>query len=597
MVTQVVPLIIPPGIHKNATRHSLPEKYIDADKIRFKRGYPEQVGGAVIEPMSLPSVIGCPRTLVSWSALNGSPYLGIGTSKRLYVANGGTYYDITPLAQTASLTDPFTTSVGVSLVTITDTLHGLREGDTINFASSVSYNGITFLGTYDVVEVLTANTYTIETGTNASGSGTGGGAVSIQYYITNGLCDSSAAGSGWSSGDYGEEAYGTPRSAGIVEEARLWFIDFWGEDILACPQGGALYYWDLSAGTGVRAAVVSTAPARNNFMLVSSTFRQCILFGTETVSSVFDPLLIRWSASEDYTNYTPSATNSAGEYRLAKGTKIVGAIETRTGEILVFTDVAVYSMRPTNSEAVFEVRLLAESSGLLSPKAVVEDKGIVYWASKEGFHFYDGVVRSLPCTLDTFIFSPESDGYYNTQQTAKFFFAKNKLHNEIWFFWADKNNIEINRYCIYNLNEDVFSIGTWSRLCWADSGTYNYPYAFDSLGRLLSHENGNSDNGVPLNGYVETGEFNIAEADSIMFVDKILPDGDFTSAMSLTFTYKKYTLGSETFTKTYSFTPTTPFINTRIKGRVISYKLQSPILNGFFRLGTLRASVAPDGRR
>jgi len=595
--TKAIPINFVPGFYRNSTPLDNTGHFIDGDKIRFRSGKVEKLGGNQKEIMS-GSLRGVPRTLFPFLSLDEQKYLAVGTSRQLAIALGGMYSDVTPIDRTSTLNNVITTVNLSPTVTITHTLHGARNGDTILVSPSVTYNGVTISGSYQIT-LVNDNSYRITTTTNATSSGgPGGGSITINYLLPDGVADTSETGFGWGIGPWGGGTWGTPRASGQLEDARVWCIQPWGEDILALPRYGALYYWDTSVGTGTRAQEVSTAPSKSNFMLVSSSFRSVVLFGTETTTGDYDPLLIRWSDSENYTDFNPLSPGTiAGEYRLQKGTKIVSACETRSGEILVATDAAIYIMKPSTGEEVFGVFLLSDTAGCISPKGMFDVDGTVVFVSTGGFKYYDGVVRDLPTTIDNFLFSSEGDGYLNFRQAAKFYFAYTRKFQELVFWWADDSNTEINRYAIIHLTEGHVCDGTMQRTAYSDNGIYENPYAYRADGTLYTHEVSRNDDGAPMDSYVELGYYNVEEGDYMMFVDRIIPDGAFDQQLSLSLKAKKFPNDVSFIEKLYNFIPTTGQVKTRIRGRLISLKIRSNIYNGYFRLGKFTAYAQKDGKR
>lgn len=598
--SQLLPVNMRAGIFKNATAIESGNafSYVNADKVRFKEQKPQKLGGWEREITSN-QPLGCIRSMHTWQALDTTLLLLAVSHNHFYVKEGGTYYDITPIRDTSSLTDALTTVEDSATVVITDSLHGANIGDFIVFSSSVTYNGITLLGEYEVLDVPSANTFEILASTDASASGTGGGEFSIDYLLESGLCDSGAAGFGWGTSTWSASTWGTPRLEGITADARVCSIENWGEDILILPVEGKLYFWDTSVGVSSRAAAVAGVPDRSNWMIVSSYFRQCILFGTKTIGDVYDPLLIRWSDNEDYTEFDPTVEGSnAGEYRLTQGTRIISAIETRNGEILVFTDKAVYRMRPRNDDLVYEVTLVSDTSGIISPKAVMGIDGRVMWVSEEGFRLYDGTVKVLPSTLDLFYFNSNSDGYINQNQKVKCHMGRNREFDEVWFFLPDKDNSEINRYIIYNYKENSWYDGFIKRTAWNDALVYDKPYAFSCGGVLYSHEDSYNADGAPMESFLQTGDIKLDPARTdMLFIDRFIFDGDFNTVMELELNYKKFPNSVQTFTKEYTFLPTTNQVHVRARGGYLNFKLTSNTVNGNYRLGEILAAVQPSGRR
>ncbi len=613
-------LLPEPGIFRNNTAYYSGYKWVDADKVRFSSDVPEKIGGWVKELVS-GTFLGVPRRTLSWSAIDSTQYLVTATHLFLYVKAGGVYYNITPFRATSVLTDPLALVDGDDLVYITDSAHGARVGDYICIDPAVVLSGTNLYGDYIVESIIDSDTYTIRSGVvrpPASSflleSGdfllledgdnllvsqplTGGGTVTIKYYLEAGLADSGVSGYGWGVGEYGEEAYGTARTEGFKSDARNWCLANWGEDVLSLPIGGKLYYWDTSVGPSSPAIHVTTAPARSNYMIVASKFRQVILFGTETISSVFDPMLIRWSSAEDYTDFTPTTLNSAGEYRLSEGNKIVGAVETKGGEIIVFTDTAAYRMRPVTTDDVYSVELIGKSCGLLSPHAHSDVDGTVYWMSQSSIKVYTGQVRTLPSSMEDYVFDNRSEGKYNDEQKVKFFVGNNGDFNEIWFFYATKNSIENDRYFIYNYGNNTFYDGALERTAWSDKAIIERPVGYNRAGTLYIHENGINDDAQPMRAYVTLGDIDISEGNQIMFIDRYMPDGDFVGSIQLDLVAKRSSQSPVPITKTYNFVTPTEFVRVRARGRLMSCTLTTNEYNGDFKLGKLKFAIKPDGGR
>lgn len=628
---KIIPIDILPGIFKNTTRVEARNRYVNGDKVRWRGGLPEKKGGFSRE-LTSGLIQGVARSALSWQSLTQEKLMAVGTHRGLYIYSGGQYFDITPISDTTSLTDKITTVIGQSFVKVDNPLRTVRVGDTVRFPSPVTYNGITLSGFYYVDSTESDGTVAvILTNQTASASGTGGGTFDISYTLASGLKDSGISGFGYGTGFYGLDYYGTPRTSGSFEDARVWCLQNFGEDLLALPIGGALYFWDTSAGASNRASKVATAPDVSNYMIFASRFRQVILFGTKDLLGNFDPMLIRWSDSEDYTNYTPATSNNAGEFRLTKGTKIVSAVETRSGEILVFTDSATFIMRPSNSNFVYEVELLGDGVSILGPNCCVEVEGAVYWAAPDGFRTYDGTIRIMPCTLDQFIFNQDSDGRYDENQTAKFFMSRNREYNEIDFYWQTKGqtsdpslpedpNFDVDRYATFNYKEGVWYDGTLRRTCWVDNSVFSLPYAFSvglsnlpytntgddqatgtftdaTTSVLFVHETGKNADGGPMEAFLETAFYDISNGQGIMFVDRVIPDGDFDGQIDLQITAIKFPNSVESSVKGYRFDQTTEQVPVRSRGRFISYKISSNQTNGDMRIGKMFVAVREDGYR
>jgi len=592
--------IIPqPGIYRNNTPYYSGFRWVDGDKVRFSSDVPEKIGGWQREIYS-GTILGVPRSFRAWSSLDSTKLKAVGTHLFVYAISGGVSANITPYRESNALTNCISTVDTETTVTIEDAgaRSEVRPGDWVRFGTPVTYNGVTLSGDYEVKTVDAPNdVYTITASTPANATGTGGGAVTIDYYVEAGLADSGVVGYGYGVGPYGEEEYGTARTTGITAEARLWCLQNFGEDLLMLPRGGALYFWDASVGTGTNGTKVTTAPEKNNFMIVGSAFRHAILFGTETLGGDFDPMLIRWPDIESYSDFTPSLTNSAGEYRLTEGSAIVGAVETKSGEILVLTDIAAYRMRPTSDNTIYEIRKVGSSCGLLSPFAMAEIDGVVYWMSVSSFKKYNGSVSTLDSSVEDFIFDPRSPGVYNAEQKVKFYAALNSDFNEIWFFWATNDSVEINRYSIFNYGNNSWYDGTLQRTCWVDKAQGGKPLAFDRPATLYIHEQGKNDDASAMSSYIRLGEVDIENGDMISLCDSFMPDGTFVGEMELTLYGKKRPNSSFVSSKDYTFLSTDDYVPVRCRGRTLSARFLSNAINGDYKLGKVKFSLKPDGRR
>ena len=173
-----------PGVNREGTSLANEGGWFECDKVRFRSGYPQKLGGWA--PISSNTYLGYARSLWNWVTLRGYNLLGVGTNLKYYVENGGTYNDITPVRETAVLTNPFTTTSGSAVVTVTDMAHGAIAGDFVTFSGASAVGGLTINGEYEIVSATT-NTYTILASSAASSSATGGGTVTAAYQINVGV--------------------------------------------------------------------------------------------------------------------------------------------------------------------------------------------------------------------------------------------------------------------------------------------------------------------------------------------------------------------------------------------------------------------------
>ena len=621
-------LTLRPGVNKENTRYTNENGWYECDKVRFRQGTPEKIGGWA--PLSASTFQGICRSLSNWITLANINLLGVGTNLKFYVEQGGMYNDITPLRTTVTINNnPFALTASTT-VTVTDTAHGCTTGDFVTFSGAVAIGGVGTNVTASVlnrefqVTVVDANTYTIQisvvpNATAIAGSPGGGAAVVAAYQIPVGPAVAIPL-SGWGAGTWGSGSWGLTSTSGSA--LRLWSQSNFGEDLIFGPRGGNLYYWDASAGVSTRAVALSSlagangVPTVQNFIAVSDISRFVFAFACNEIgSSVQDPLLIRWSDQESATDWTPAATNQAGSLRLSFGSEIVAAIQTRQ-EIVVFTDSALYSLQYLGAPEVWGAQLLGDNISIESQNAVAIGSGVVYWMGVDKFYKYDGRVNTLKCDLRRHVF-----GDINQDQGSQIFAGTSEGFNEVWWFYCSAGSTTINRYVVYNYLEEIWYYGTMERTAWLDSGLLDFPIAATYHKNIVLHENGVDDNvtGTPLaiNAYIESAEFDIEDGQNFGFIWRMLPDvtftGSTTSNPSLNMTLipmkgsgsgfnTPQSLGGSssaavTRTATVPIEQFTNIVYIRVRGRQLIMKAESTGLGVTWQLGSPRIDVRPDGRR
>lgn len=574
-----------PGINKDFTQLTGEGAFYDCEKVRFRDGLAENIGGwrKALDD----TVTGIPRSGHSWATNTGLKVTAIGTSKKLYVHSGGAFHDITPIRDSGTLgADPFSMTSGSAVVTVTDANHGLGANEYVHFSGAAAAGGITVEGEYSVTSVTDSGHYTITHSSQATSTTTGGGAVvAYQYEIAIGI-DSSIYGYGWGAGTWGMSTWGTARSSSDIKIGlRIWTLDNWGEDLLCMPRGGNLYVWDASAGTATRATVVTQAPT-GEFFIVDPENRTVIVFGEDD-----DSVGIKWCDQNDYTNWTASAATTADERRLLKGAKIIGAVRT-SGEILVWTDVSLHGLQWTyRGDFVYALRTIGEQCGLIGINAAATHGTTVWWmSSNKNFYVYDGRVRILSCPLRKDVFDN-----LTVLQSDKVFAGINSGHMEVWWFWQSGDGSENDRYTIYNFGEGTWYHGTMERTAWIDKGILEYPVALDGSGYLREHEVGKNDDGAALESWVESGDFDIGDGDDIMFVGGIIPDFVLSGTVRITMKARKFP-NTEQITKgPIDVDSSKGYIRPRIRGRQIAVRIGSNEVDASWRFGRLRFDIQPDG--
>lgn len=610
-----------PGVIRNTTEYFAEGGWADCNKVRFRNQRPEKIGGWVSEVVEQDadatntSFTGVARDIISWTDLSFNQYLTVATHQKVELLLGGEIFDITPVRDADTVPDNQLTSFASSSnISIQDTNHGVSVGDYIFVNSQATpVDGITLSGGYAVTTVTDNDNFIVDSGTVETGGApsTGGGALDIDYLLENGA-QSNGDLTGWSGGTWNTAGQGglgwnSPRIGQGGLNLRQWSLDTYGEDLIACVRQGQLFHWDASVGTGQRLQEISTLPSASNvpqenlFMLISQPSRHIIAFGSEEFSSgTFDPLIIRWASQESIVDWNITTTNTGGEFRLPKGNTIIGAVQTR-GEILVFTDTEVYSMRFVGGNDVFRFEPLGTNISSISQQASVDVNGISFWMGLDDFYVYDGIIRPIDNSLDESIFDQDGAFKLNDAQKEKVFAGVNKEFHEVWWFFPSDASDEIDRYVIYNYLENLWYDGALERTVWLDRSIFTNPFALDASGTLFAHENGKDDDGSAMNAFIRSGYFDLDEGQKFMFVDEILPDVKLPSskALQISLLTKKDPHPNATITTKgpFSFDDTKSTLHIRARGRQMSILYDSNATGGDFEIGKVRLAIQPDGER
>jgi hypothetical protein len=604
-------ILFKPGVNRENTRYTTEGGWYDCDKVRFRQGTPEKIGGW--QRVSPNTFLGTCRSLWNWVTLGFLNLVGVGTNLKFYIEKGGAYNDITPLRVTTTLPlDPFTGN-GTTTVTVNAPAHGAVTGDFVTFSGVTGTSAALLNGEFQLT-VVNVNTYTITTSSSVPIGATGGAAVSAAYQINTGAAFSVPI-TGWGAGPWGAGPWGTGTATDLP--IRLWTQKNWGEDLVFGPRGGGMYYWDASTGVTTRGYNLATAvgasdvPTLQNVIFVSDVNRFVFAMGCNDYgSSTLDPMLIRWSAQEDALDWTPVATNQAGSLRLSTGSEIITAIQARQ-EIVVFTDSALYSLQYLEPPIVWGAQLLGDNISIVGPNAVAIASGVVYWMGVDKFYAYDGRVQTLPCDVRRYVFSD-----FNSSQASQVFAGTNEGFNEVWWFYCSAGSYSVDRYVVYNYLERIWYYGTMARTAWLDSGLRDYPIAATYSHNLVNHEQGIDDNetatSLPISANISSSEFDIGDGHNFGFVWRMLPDITFENSTAGSATvnmtlYGLYNSGSgsidssgkpvvrgSTYVITEEFTGQ---IYTRVRGRQLIFKIDSNQLGTTWQLGAPRIDIRPDGRR
>jgi hypothetical protein len=604
-------ILFKPGVNRENTRYTTEGGWYDCDKVRFRQGNPEIIGGWT--RISANTFLGVCRSLWNWVTLTSQNLIGVGTNLKFYIENGGAYNDITPIRVTTTLgTDPFTGN-GTTTVTVTASAHGAVTGDFVTFSGVTGTYAALLNGEFQLT-VLTINSYTITVASAIPAGATGGSAVSAAYQINVGPAFAIPL-TGWGAGAWGSGAWGIGGTSSTA--LRLWSQANFGQDLIFGPRGGGIYYWDATTSLTTRGVLLSSLPGASdvptvqNDIFVSDISRFVFAMGcSDYGSATLDPMLIRWSDQEDAVNWTPAATNQAGSLRLSHGSEIVAAVQARQ-EIVVFTDSAIYSLQYLDAPIFWGAQLLGDNISIEGPNAAIIASGVVYWMGVDKFYAYDGRVQTLNCDVRRYVFSD-----FNQSQAAQVFAGTNEGFNEVWWFYPSANSLTIDKYVVYNYVEKIWYYGTMARTAWLDSGLRDYPMAATYSQNLVNHEQGldNNETGTPtaINAYISSSEFDIGDGHNFGFVWRILPDLTFENSTANTPTvnmtlYGLYNSGSgsvdnagQAVVKGSTYVITEEFtgqIYTRVRGRQMIFKIDSNQLGTAWQLGAPRIDIRPDGRR
>jgi hypothetical protein len=474
-----------PGLNRDQTNYSNEGGWFACDKVRFRSGFPQKIGGWL--RYGTFTIVGICREAFNWITTAGDNYLALGTSKKLYIEAGQVLYDITPIRQTFTTTatdNCFTTVNGSKTVTVTIAAHGASDGDYVTFSGATAVGGITApnLNTEFIITYVDANSFKITASTAATSSATGGGTgITAAFQISVGN-NNAYSGYGWGAGAWGRGAWGSGSATPVITKQRDWFIQNFDNDMVANIRNGAIYYWKYASGLATRATPLATTtvsgvapsdvPAVAMQTLVSQNDRHLLAFGcTPYGGGAFDPLLIRWATQDQPNVWTPLVTNSAGFLRVSRGSEIVCALATRQ-EILVFTDGTLNSLQFLGTTDVFGLTELSDNISILSPRSVVGVNNVAYWFGHDKFYAYSGRVETLPCSLRNHVF-----GNLNYDQADQIISGTNEGWNEVWWFYPTADSQVNNAYVIFNHLEKIWYYGTIDRTAWSDSSLRDYPQA------------------------------------------------------------------------------------------------------------------------
>ncbi len=494
----------------------------------------------------------------------GSAYVTVGGTTSISVKQvAGTF--------TGTLTGA-TSGAARTISTVENSMTGVLTGTTSGATGTITSSAVLWKG--------------VATGAT-SGATTTLTSISEFNPVTSGSVTSYGS-STWGSSVWGgvETIYST------VSHATTWTLATWGEDLIGCPRAHRIYSLDTSAHIAtptVNMTVITGAPLTALGIFMSDVNRTLVAYGAHD-GTALDPLNIRWCDEEDYTTWTPSASNTAGSIRCEDGSVIVGHIQAKES-YLISTDTAVYQFRYIGLPYVFSLEKIATGSTLIGPNAGTEQDGVSYWMGRDGFYFFDGSVNSLPCDVHAYVF-----GRLNAVQAYKVVCGSIRAYNEVWWFYVSTDETEIDSYVCYNTVERTWSIGTKSRTCWIDSNVvFANPTSSTEDGTILVDEYGTTDNGAPLPYTLSTGDMEVDDGTTFLHARKLIPDYDRISGdHAVTIETRGWPARTPSQKGPYALNETTTDISVRARGRAIRLLFSG---SDDFRMGRWRYRVTGHGRK
>jgi len=630
-----------PGVNRDQTDYSNEGGWFECDKIRFRSGYPQKLGGWV--KASPTAFVGVCRQMWNWITTYSDNFLALGTNERVYIENGGVYYDITPFDTALAGSNTFAVSNTIKLVTVTTTTAlpaWLDTGELVLIAGMSALGGVPAgeINGVRTVTVTGANSFTFVTTTaatsNASVSGAG---YTVQVEIEPGNAIS-VAGLGWGAGAWGRDSWGLGTTTGGINlPQRDWWFDNFDNDLVMNIRNGAGYWWErgaiadpttslathaitLQAYATAQSKDPNAVPVKIMQLLVSQQDRHLIAFGSvpfgSTSTADFDPMLIRWASQDSPGDWTPSEFTSAGDIRVSRGSRIVRALPTRQ-EVLIWTDSHLYTLQYLGTADVFGLQEYADNISIASPRSMVSISNITYWMGKENFYAYTGRVETLPCTLRDHVFNN-----INVNQTDQIICGTNGQWNEVWWFYPTALSAYNNAYVIYNYMEQIWYYGSIDRTAWLDTSLRDFPLGANTPvtvsgvvvttgdGYLYNHENGANDDTLPIDSYIQSSPFDLDEGDNFMLIRRIIPDVSFNGSTAaspeatLTVIPRNFPGGSaqsdaadsqrviQTTANQY-----TDQVFMRARARQMAFKIRSENLGVQWQLGAPRLDARQDGSR
>ena len=377
-------ILLKPGVNRENTRYTTEGGWYECDKIRFRQGNPESIGGW--QRISSTTFTGVCRSLWNWVTLINYSLIGVGTNLKFYIELGGAYYDVTPIRATVTINNnPFVATNGSAIITVTDTAHGCVTGDFVTFSGAVGLGGnitAAVLNAQYQVSVLSVNTYTITASatanaTDASGSPGGGAAVVAAYQLNVGPATVIPL-TGWGAGGWGSGAWGVGSATTVP--LQLWNQINYGEDLVFGPRGAGLYYWDATNGLTTRGVALNTLGGTVTFTNASPTVVTLTVPLTEGAAVQFAATTSLPTGIAAATTYYAYQVSGLTCNLLDSAGNIVNTSSTGTGVYISdLVDVPVYQ----NALTVSDVSRFILVFGTNDYGSAVLDPMLIRWSNQD----------------------------------------------------------------------------------------------------------------------------------------------------------------------------------------------------------------------
>ena len=630
-----------PGVNRDQTNYSNEGGWFECDKIRFRSGYPEKVGGWL---RSAPNdFIGYCRQMWNWITTYSDDMLAMGTNVKVYIEIAGNLYDITPLRDSVPVLSSATTNNCINTTNATKTItvnlgaavHGAETGDYVTIAGVVGTGSPQAIGGIPITEIN--GTYEVTRVDNFIFTYT---VITLSFQLSPGN-PITVGGYGWNVGTWGRGEWGTGAVFPVFLQQRDWWFDNFDNDLVMNIRDGEGYWWErgttedpgsaldtpairlytyafdwataTSAPTYTPTQYAEAVPVKIMQLLISQQDRHLIAFGAVPFGSTsitdFDPLLIRWADQDTPQDWIAQPTNTAGDLRVSRGSRIVRALPTRQ-EILVWTDTHLFTLQILGTTDVFGLQEYADSVSIMSPRAVASASNVVYWMGQDKFYAYTGRVETLPCTLRNHVFNN-----FNINQADQVVCGTNERWNEIWWFYPTEQSDYNDAYVVYNHLERIWYYGTIDRTAWLDTALRDFPQATNTpggteAGVLYIHEFGVNDDTLAMDSYIQSSDFDLGDGDQFMLTRRIIPDINFSGSVAtspeITLQVRPRNFPGSSFSGDTADTQHvietsvdvyTDQVFVRARARQMALKIRSVDLGVQWQLGMPRLDARQDGNR